>query len=162
MIPVRGFKGAKVAVLGLGRTGMSAARALIEGGALPLCWDDNPQARARAQDEGFECTTFRAVSDFDDIACLIVSPGIAHLYPAPNPVVRLALHAGVPVDNDIGLFFQSFATNDWANFDTAAAGRGRHGVERKVDEFCADPSYSGTCGPPGDVGGQYRARCSGY
>lgn len=98
---------------------MSAARALKEGGALALCWDDNPDARARAQNEGFDCTPFRSVSDFDDIARLIVSPGIPHLYPAPNPVVRLALQAGVPVDNDIGLFFQSFATEDWSNFDIA-------------------------------------------
>ncbi|MEP4978840.1 UDP-N-acetylmuramoyl-L-alanine--D-glutamate ligase, partial [Ascidiaceihabitans sp.] len=42
---------------------------------------------------------------------------IPHLYPAPNPVVTKALAAGVPVDNDIGLFFQSFATSDWNNFD---------------------------------------------
>ncbi|ABG32857.1 UDP-N-acetylmuramoyl-L-alanine--D-glutamate ligase [Roseobacter denitrificans] len=119
MIPVQGLRGATVAVLGLGRTGMSAARALRAGGALPLCWDDNPDARARAQQEGFTCTQLSRVADFDDIACLIVSPGIPHLYPAPNPVVRLALQAGVPVDNDIGLFFRSFATNAWANFDTA-------------------------------------------
>lgn len=98
---------------------MSAARALKEGGALALCWDDNLDARARAQNEGFDCTAFRSVSDFDDIARLIVSPGIPHLYPSPNPVVRLALQAGVPVDNDIGLFFQSFATEDWSNFDIA-------------------------------------------
>ena len=50
---------------------------------------------------------------------LIVSPGIPHLYPAPNPVVTAALTAGIPVDNDIGLFFQSFATQDWNGFDTA-------------------------------------------
>jgi UDP-N-acetylmuramoylalanine--D-glutamate ligase len=28
----------------------------------------------------------------------------------------------VPVDNDIGLFFRSLATEDWDDFDTAAAG----------------------------------------
>ena len=40
MIPVRGFEGKRVAVFGLGRTGLTAARALIAGGApaqtLPL------------------------------------------------------------------------------------------------------------------------------
>lgn len=54
---------------------------------------------------------------FDNIARLIVSPGIPHLYPAPNPVIVAAQDAGVPVDNDIGLFFQSFATLAWDNFD---------------------------------------------
>ena len=48
MIPVQGLTGAKVAILGLGRSGLSAARALAAGGAVPICWDDNPAARAAA------------------------------------------------------------------------------------------------------------------
>ncbi|MCV3273893.1 UDP-N-acetylmuramoyl-L-alanine--D-glutamate ligase [Roseobacter sinensis] len=119
MIPVRGLQSHKVAVLGLGRSGLSATRALAAGGAVPICWDDNPDARARAEDEGFVCRPFKTARDFEDIARLIVSPGIPHLYPAPNLVVAAALEAGVPVDNDIGLFFQSFATNDWNKFDVA-------------------------------------------
>ena len=38
MIPVLGYAGARVAVLGLGRSGLSAARALVQGGATALCW----------------------------------------------------------------------------------------------------------------------------
>ncbi len=119
MIPVQGLEGARVAVLGLGRSGLSAARALRAGGAEALCWDDNPDARARAEGEGFTTLPFRSATDFDGIARLVVSPGIPHLYPVPNPVVASALEAGVPVDNDIGLFFQSFATHDWEGFDTS-------------------------------------------
>ncbi len=119
MIPVQGLAGARVAVLGLGRSGLSAARALRAGGAEALCWDDNPAARDAAEAEGFTCLPMTAVDHFADVARLIVSPGIPHLYPAPNPVVALALEAGVPVDNDIGLFFQSFATRDWDSFDTS-------------------------------------------
>ena len=118
MIPVQGLQDAKVAVLGLGRSGLSAARALRAGGATPICWDDNPAARATAEAEGFDCKSFTQVDHFEDIARLVVSPGIPHLYPTPNPVVSLALEAGVPVDNDIGLFFQSFATRDWDSYDT--------------------------------------------
>ncbi|MEX0309531.1 MAG: Mur ligase family protein, partial [Tateyamaria sp.] len=118
MIPVTGLSGARVAILGLGRSGLSAARALDAGGATVLCWDDNPDARAKAEAEGFDCADLRKQGAFDDVARLIVSPGIPHLYPTPNPVVAAALTAGVPVDNDIGLFFQSFATSDWNRFDT--------------------------------------------
>lgn len=117
MIPVRGLEGAQVAVLGLGRSGLATARALVAGGATPLCWDDNPEARAKAEAEGLVCVDLRKQGVFAAIARLIVSPGIPHLYPAPNPVVVAALEAGVPVDNDIGLFFQSFATADWDGFD---------------------------------------------
>jgi len=119
MIPVQGLDGSRVAVLGLGRSGLSAARALRAGGAQVLCWDDNPAARETAEAEGFVCVAFKTEQHLEGIARLIVSPGIAHLYPAPNPVVALALAAGVPVDNDIGLFFQSFASDEWDNFDSA-------------------------------------------
>ena len=118
MIPVQGYENAKVAVLGLGRSGLATARALVAGGAQPLCWDDGADARKRAEAEGLTCTDLSRV-DWSEIASLIVSPGIPHLYPAPNPVVAAALAAGCPVDNDIGLFFQSFATRDWDHFMTA-------------------------------------------
>jgi UDP-N-acetylmuramoylalanine--D-glutamate ligase len=118
MIPVQGLAGAQVAVLGLGRSGLSAARALAAGGAVPVCWDDNPDARARAGAEGFAVQDLHHPNAFTDIARLIVSPGIPHLYPAPNSIVAAAQLAGVPVDNDIGLFFQSFANSGWASFDT--------------------------------------------
>ncbi|MEL7281707.1 MAG: UDP-N-acetylmuramoyl-L-alanine--D-glutamate ligase [Pseudomonadota bacterium] len=118
MIPVRGCQGMRVAVLGLGRSGLSAARSLKAGGAEPLCWDDNPVARAAAEAEDLPLRDLRKQGAFEDVALMIVSPGIAHLYPAPNPVVASAMAAGVPVDNDIGLFFRSFANEDWAYFDS--------------------------------------------
>ncbi|MFY1706663.1 UDP-N-acetylmuramoyl-L-alanine--D-glutamate ligase [Tritonibacter scottomollicae] len=118
MIPVKGVTGQKIAVLGLGRSGLATARALREGGAEAICWDDNPAAREAAEGEGFACRELTRQDAFDDVAALIVSPGIPHLYPKPNPVVRAALMAGVPVDNDIGLFFRSVASGEWDEFVT--------------------------------------------
>ena len=118
MIAVQGFVGQTVAVLGLGRSGLSAARALREGGAHPLCWDDNPEARTRAEAEGLACADLARPGALEGVACLVVSPGIPHLYPAPNPVVAAAWAAGVPVDNDIGLFFRSLAGGDWDGLDS--------------------------------------------
>ena len=119
MIPVQGYTGQTVAVLGLGRSGRAAALALREGGARPVVWDDGQAARDAAHDAGFDVVDLSKHGAFDDIAALIVSPGIAHLYPAPHPVIAAALGAGVPVDNDISLFFRSFATSEWSGFDTA-------------------------------------------
>lgn len=119
MIPVRGYKGRKVAVLGLGRSGLATARALLAGGAEPLLWDDAPESRAAAEAAGFVLTDLGRAQALDGVAALIVSPGIPHLYPRPNPVIARALYLGVPVDNDIGLFFRSFATGDWDGFDLA-------------------------------------------
>ncbi|MBL9060638.1 MAG: UDP-N-acetylmuramoyl-L-alanine--D-glutamate ligase [Mangrovicoccus sp.] len=119
MIAVPGFEGRKVAVLGLGRSGIAAARALQAGGAEPIVWDDGAEGRGRAEAEGFVLRDLSRDGAFRDIACLVVSPGIPHLYPKPNPAIRAALEAGVPVDNDIGLFFRSLATADWDGFSTA-------------------------------------------
>lgn len=117
MIAVQGVTGASIAVLGLGRSGLIAARALRAGGADPICWDDNPAAREAAVSEGFTVADLSRAGALDGLSALIVSPGIPHLYPTPNPVVAAALDLGIPVDNDIGLFFRSFATSKWDEFD---------------------------------------------
>jgi UDP-N-acetylmuramoylalanine--D-glutamate ligase len=118
MIPVQGYAGRKVAVLGLGRSGRATAAALLAGDAVPLVWDDSAVARDAAEVQSLEVRDLTKAGAFDDVAALIVSPGIPHLYPAPNPVIAAAWAADVPVDNDIGLFFRSFATNDWEDFDS--------------------------------------------
>lgn len=117
MIPVQGYNEHRVAVLGLGRSGLATARALLAGGAEALCWDDNPETRAKAENEGLTIFDLTRANAWENVASLIVSPGIAHLYPEPHKVIAAASAAGVPVDNDIGLFFRSFATQDWDGFD---------------------------------------------
>lgn len=119
MIPVKGYAGRKVAVLGLGRSGLATARALIAGEAEPLLWDDSPEARSRAEAEGFALHDLTRAGAFEEVALLVTSPGIPHLYPSPNKVIARALEAGIPVDNDIGLFFRSYAGPEWDDFDTA-------------------------------------------
>jgi UDP-N-acetylmuramoylalanine--D-glutamate ligase len=119
MIPVEGVEGQRLVILGLGRSGRSAARAIEAGGGRALCWDDSPEARQKAEAEGFEIHDVSKREAWDGVAALIVSPGIAHLYPEPNKWIARAMAAGVPVDNDIGLFFRSFSAQGWDRFDTA-------------------------------------------
>ncbi len=117
MIPVRGYEGRRIGVLGLGRSGLAAARALAAGGAVPVCWDDGEAARAAAEAEGFEVADLTRDRAWEEMDALITSPGIPHLYPAPHPAIVAAQAHGAVIDNDIGLFFRSFATEDWENFD---------------------------------------------
>ncbi len=169
MIPVAGYEGAHVGVLGLGRSGLSAARALREGDATAVCWDDNELARDVAEADGFEVRDLSKPQAFDGIATLIVSPGIPHLYPAPNKVVAAAMAAGVPVDNDIGLFFRSFATQGWNTYDVTprvVAVTGSNGksttsalIHHILEHVGRDVQLAGNIGrgvldidPPGDGG----------
>ncbi|MDD7969725.1 UDP-N-acetylmuramoyl-L-alanine--D-glutamate ligase [Roseinatronobacter alkalisoli] len=116
MIPVQGYTGARVAVLGLGRSGLTSCAALAAGGAEPLAWDESPDARSQAENQGITLHDLGRI-DWSGVAALITSPGIPHLYPAPNRIIAAAMAAGVPVDNDIGLFFRSFATAETMEFD---------------------------------------------
>lgn len=118
MIPVKGYNGQKVAVLGLGRSGLATAAALQAGGAEPLLWDDSPEARAKADAEGFALSDLTRHAALEGVACLVTSPGIPHLFPTPNPIIARALELGIPVDNDIGLFFQSAAGDEWTEMET--------------------------------------------
>ena len=116
MIPVQGMQGRCAFVLGMGRSGLAAAKALEAGGANVLCWDDAKDGRARAERAGLNC--FDPLrSGLGGVDLMIVSPGVPHLYPKPHPVILEALRLGIPLDNDIGLFFRSFATQDWNSFD---------------------------------------------
>ena len=118
MIPVQGMSGQTVMVLGMGRSGLVAAKALQAGGADVRCWDDGHAARARAKKAGLDCLD-PLKNGLNDVSLMVTSPGIPHMYPKPHPAISEALRKGIPVDNDIGLFFRSFATRDWDTFDVA-------------------------------------------
>ena len=121
MIPVRAYSGRKVAVFGLGRSGLTAAAALHAGGAEVVAWDDNPAGREAAADQGVALADLERAREWDGIAALILSPGIPHLYPRPHDVVAMAQSRGVPVDNDVGLFFSALLAADEQDFEDGVA-----------------------------------------
>jgi UDP-N-acetylmuramoylalanine--D-glutamate ligase len=103
MIPVRGFEGRTVAVFGLARTGLTAARALILGGAKVVVWDEKPESRAAAQSEGLELLDL-STADWSQFAALMLSPGVPLTHPKPHWTVEKAKAAGVEILGDIELF----------------------------------------------------------
>ncbi len=103
MIPVRGFEDNKVAVFGLARTGLAAARALVAGGARVVVWDDKAAARAAAAAEGFVLEDL-AAADWTGLQALVLSPGVPLTFPKPHWTVERARAAGVPIMGDIELF----------------------------------------------------------
>jgi UDP-N-acetylmuramoylalanine--D-glutamate ligase len=103
MIPVRGFEGKTVAVFGLARTGLAAARALQAGGASVALWDDKPAARELAEQEGFALTDL-SKADWTGFAALMLSPGVPLTHPKPHWTVAKAVEHGVEILGDIELF----------------------------------------------------------
>ncbi len=108
MIPVPGFEGRRVAVFGLGRSGITAARALQAGGAIPVLWDDGVSGRMQAEAEGFLVEDLTR-ADWSGFAALVLSPGAPLTHPKPHWSVERAHEAGVPVIGDVELFARALA-----------------------------------------------------
>jgi UDP-N-acetylmuramoylalanine--D-glutamate ligase len=102
MFPVTTFKGKKVAVFGLARTGIAAALALAAGGAEVLAWDDGQAGRDAALAAGITPVDLSAIS-FDGIAALVMSPGVPIYGPREHWSVAKAKAANVPVIGDVEL-----------------------------------------------------------
>ena len=103
MIPVTAFAGKKVAVFGLGGSGLVSASALLAGGADVIAYDDNAESVAKANAAGIPTADLRNV-DLSKIAALVLAPGVPLTHPEPHWVVTLARKAGVAVIGDIELF----------------------------------------------------------
>ena len=153
MIPVQGVENQTIAVLGLGRSGKATAAALAAGGANVIAWDDGNDTRAAAQADGLTITDLTRDDAWAGVSALITSPGIAHLYPKPHPVIAKAYALGVPVDNDIGLFFRSYATAEWEGFDRAPRVIAVTGSNGKSTTTALIHHVLQECGRPTQMGG---------
>jgi len=99
------FAGRRYWVIGLGRNGLPAVRALIAMGAEILAWDDDAAIRSAAAAEGV--TLRDPGSAAIEASALVLSPGIPHRLPVPHPVAERASAAGVPILTDAELLFEA-------------------------------------------------------
>jgi UDP-N-acetylmuramoylalanine--D-glutamate ligase len=102
LIQLRDIAGKRIAVMGLGISGLATARALTESGAQVLAWDDDEARRAEAQSAAVPLSDL-SDADWKDIPTLVLSPGIPHSFPQPHPVAAAADAAGTEIICDIEL-----------------------------------------------------------
>ncbi|OUS11759.1 UDP-N-acetylmuramoylalanine--D-glutamate ligase [Rhodospirillales bacterium 47_12_T64] len=93
------------AALGLGRSGLSAACALVKSGAEVWAWDDNPQGREKAADAGIKIVDLNDCA-WDKVHSLIMSPGIPLTHPEPHPIATAAITANVEVICEVELLYR--------------------------------------------------------
>src|SRR5215470_2928598 len=103
MIAITTFAGRKVAIFGLGGSGLASANALLAGGADVVGWDDNADTVVKATAAGIPTADFRNI-DWSRIAALVLAPGAPLTHPAPHWSVGFARAAAVEVIGDIELF----------------------------------------------------------
>ena len=75
MIAVSTFKGRKVALFGLGGSGLATAEALAAGGADVTAWDDNPDSVQKASAKGIGTGDLRQ-ADWSKFDAFVLSPGV--------------------------------------------------------------------------------------
>ena len=103
MIPVTSFAGKKVALFGLGASGLASASALLAGGADVVAWDDSEASVETARAAGIPTADLRHI-DWSKISALVLAPGVPLTHPVPHWSVGLARNAAVEVIGDIELF----------------------------------------------------------
>ena len=104
MTPVETFKGKRVALFGLGGSGLSTARALARRRRAGRClgrWRSRPARRRCAQGIALEDL---AAADWRGFDALVLSPGVPLTHPEPHWTVQAAKAAGVEIIGDIELF----------------------------------------------------------
>ncbi len=103
MINIDCYKGKKFALFGLGASGIASAKALMQGGASVVCWDDSEASRLRASQYSIDLCHLQEIN-WNDIYALILAPGVALNYPASHWSVQLARKNNVKIIGDIELF----------------------------------------------------------
>jgi UDP-N-acetylmuramoylalanine--D-glutamate ligase len=167
MIPVPGFEGRRVAVLGLARSGRAAAAALKAGGAAVLAWDDSEKTRSGIAAE----LSLRDLAKIDwrGVSALMLSPGIPHSFPQPHPAVTAARAAGVPIIGDIELLGRAQRK---ARFLGITGTNGKSTTTALIGHILASAGEAvevgGNLGPPAlglkplDAGGTYVLEMSSF
>ena len=105
MIAATTFAGKRVAVFGLGRTGIVTCRSLLAGGAEVAAWDDSAPARDSAAANGVPLADLRDI-DWAAVDALSLSPGVPLTHPEPHWTVKSATNAGVEIIGDTEIFFR--------------------------------------------------------
>ncbi len=106
MISTLRYAGERVVVMGLGKSGLSAAESLRASGADVRVWDDTPTQLAQGTARSF--TAFDGANpNFDDTRALVWSPGVPHTHPEPHPIALQAQKAGLQLRCDVDLLLES-------------------------------------------------------
>lgn len=98
------FVGQRIAVVGLGKAGLPAARRLREWGAEVTAWDDKAPGREEALAAGLQVADPAADFSYD---ALLLSPGIPHALPRVHPAAAAARAAEKPILVDVEFLYRA-------------------------------------------------------
>lgn len=168
MITATSFANKSIGVLGLGRSGVSAVRALVAGGADVWAWDDKADMRDEALSVGVALTDLYK-SDWSKLDTLVLSPGIPDKHPKPHVLVAYAKKSGCDIICDIDLLAREI---DAARFIGISGTNGKSTTTNLIGHILKEAGRSVEIGgnygipaldlPPLDKNGTYVLELSSY
>lgn len=110
MIKIPAIENKKFHVIGLGKTGIGAIKALHQSGAIVSAWDDSQASRDKVK----ETCSFLIFLDNhqvdSNIDCIFMSPGVPMLGEQAHPIVQRAKECGIKIISDFDLLYLSAPT----------------------------------------------------
>ncbi|WP_417460266.1 UDP-N-acetylmuramoyl-L-alanine--D-glutamate ligase [Kordiimonas sp.] len=143
MITASAYKGKKVGVFGLARTGVAAVQALEASGADVLAWDDVPERRAAVG--AYSHDLYEA--DMHSLDAVMLAPGVPLNFPAPHAIVVRCREAGTPLISDFD-FFEKARTDMAPHKVVAITGTNGKSTTTALIGHVVDE-----CGLPAAIGG---------
>ncbi|MCL2439406.1 MAG: UDP-N-acetylmuramoyl-L-alanine--D-glutamate ligase [Alphaproteobacteria bacterium] len=92
-----------IAILGLGKSGMSTLKTLKQHGVHIIAYDTDEVLRKEAAAIGASIVDL-SNHDFTDVDYFLISPGIPHTFPKPHPAAERARLSGTPIISDLDIF----------------------------------------------------------
>lgn len=109
MISATEYKKRAVGVFGLGKAGDAAIAALVEAGAQVFAADDSDKGMLATAEKFGRKVQVKPISEWpwEELAALVLSPGVPLTHPRPHAVVEKAKAANVPVLGDVELLYRA-------------------------------------------------------
>ncbi|MBS40497.1 MAG: UDP-N-acetylmuramoyl-L-alanine--D-glutamate ligase [Rhodospirillales bacterium] len=105
MIKIKTRRDQKIALFGLGTSGLITARALSASGNKISAWDDDPIQRKKAKQQNIILEDLY-ISDFDNFDALVLAPGVPFTH-QPHTIAKKALLAKTQIIGDVELLIET-------------------------------------------------------
>ncbi|MCH2547418.1 MAG: UDP-N-acetylmuramoyl-L-alanine--D-glutamate ligase [Alphaproteobacteria bacterium] len=109
MIRLPRYKNASVGVFGLGTAGQAAIASLLQSDAKVYAWDDNANSCAQLAESKAKNLTVKNFTQWpwQEMDCVILSPGVPLTHPQPHEVVRLAQKNAVRLVGEVDILYEA-------------------------------------------------------
>ncbi len=134
-------------IYGMGKSGLSTAKAILEAGGRVYIGDDKPiNHNMLPEAHRFDIHN----NELPKITAIITAPGLPFTHPKPHKIYDLAKQFNIPVMCDIELFYRIYETNPFAQFIAITGTNGKSTVTALTTHLLKHAGFNAFSG--GNIG----------